>query len=204
MSTLVNQSRPRNFFWRCPLKSKPVYWSLGGYYLFSSDSPGKYRDTRPGEHKFSKKSRSHLKVPGARFVKRSKFHTEDPQTLGGTAQNLMHEILCVLLLEVPQSRHDLFLPNILQFTVHHWRSKVWHTDRVLKPATNLGMTRCTVFVLKLCALSFFRINYAFIFSLFLKRSGRKVDGLHPSSTEIKNARSYTSVHPHTFMARCFI
>jgi hypothetical protein len=50
-----------------------------------------------------------------------------------------------------------------------------------------------------------RPKYSFIPPpLFLKRSGRKVDVLPPSSTEIKNAWSYTSIHPHTFMARCLI
>lgn len=149
------------------MKSKPVYWSLGGFYLFSSDSPGKSRDTRPGKHKFSEKSRSHLKVPGARFVSRSKFRTEDPQILSGTAQNLVPGILCVPVLDLPQSDHDLFLPNILQFTVHNCRSKVWHTDRVLKPATKTGMTRCTVLVLKLCALGFAHLNMLLYFPLFI-------------------------------------
>jgi hypothetical protein len=119
MSILVNQSRPRTFFWGCPLKSKAVYLLLGRYYLFSSDSPGKSMDTRPGKHKFSKKSRSHLKVPGARCVTRSKFHTEASKILGTIAQNLVPRILCVPVLDLPHSGHDLFLPNILQFTVHH-------------------------------------------------------------------------------------
>jgi hypothetical protein len=35
------------------------------------------------------KSRSHLKIPGARTVAWSKFHTHDPQILGATIQNLV-------------------------------------------------------------------------------------------------------------------
>ena len=35
------------------------------------------------------KSNSHLKILGVRRVKRSKFHTEDPQILGATVQNVV-------------------------------------------------------------------------------------------------------------------
>lgn len=47
-------------------------------------------------------------------------------------------------------------------------------------------------------------QYAFTFPPFLKRLGRKVDGLQPYSADIKNARDYTSIYPHTFNARCLI
>jgi hypothetical protein len=162
MGTLVNESRLRTFYWKCLLKSKPVYWSLVGYSWFSSDSPGKSRDIRPGEYKFSKKFRSHLKVPGARFVTRSKFHTEDPQILGTTAQNLMPGFLCVPVLDLPHSDHDLFLPNILQFTVHHWPSKVWHTDRVLKPATKVRHVKMRSDRLKAVCIRLCTLKYDFI------------------------------------------
>jgi hypothetical protein len=36
-----------------------------------------------------RKSRSHLEIPGVRRVTLSKFHTEDPQILGTTCQNLV-------------------------------------------------------------------------------------------------------------------
>jgi Leu/Phe-tRNA-protein transferase len=35
------------------------------------------------------KSRNHLKILGARRVTRNKFHTEVPQILGATTQNLV-------------------------------------------------------------------------------------------------------------------
>ena len=41
-----------------------------------------------GANKFSKKSMSHLKILGTRTVTCSKFHTEDPKTLGAMEQNL--------------------------------------------------------------------------------------------------------------------
>jgi hypothetical protein len=38
---------------------------------------------------FFQKSSSHLKILGARNVTWSKFHTDDPQILGATVQNLV-------------------------------------------------------------------------------------------------------------------
>jgi hypothetical protein len=40
------------------------------------------------------KSRSHLKILGARRVTWSKFRTEDPQILGATVQNLVARDFC--------------------------------------------------------------------------------------------------------------
>lgn len=39
--------------------------------------------------KIFQKSRNHLKIPGARRMTRSKFYSEEPQTLGTTIQNLV-------------------------------------------------------------------------------------------------------------------
>jgi fructose-1-phosphate kinase PfkB-like protein len=39
--------------------------------------------------KIFQKTRSHLKIPGARRVTQSKFHTEGPQILGAKVQNLV-------------------------------------------------------------------------------------------------------------------
>jgi hypothetical protein len=39
--------------------------------------------------KIFQESRNHLKIPGARRMTWSKFHSEDPQTLGTTIQNLV-------------------------------------------------------------------------------------------------------------------
>jgi hypothetical protein len=134
---------------------------------------------------------------------RSKFHTEDSQILGASTQNLVPGILCVPVLDLPQSGHDLFLPNILQFTVHHCRSKVWHTDRVLKPATKDKNDKMYSTCVTAVCTRLYRLIYAFI--LFcLKRSGRKFYGLPLYNTEIKTAWSYTSIHPHTFMPCCLI
>ena len=163
MSTLVYLSRPRIIFWGCPLKSRPVHWSLGSYYWFSSDSPGRSRDTWQGKHKFSKNSRSHFKVLGAGRVTRSKFHTEDAQTLGATVQNLVPGMPCFSGLDLPQSGHYLFLPNILQFTAHHWRSEVWHTDRVLKHDAKTRNDKMYNFCVKAVCTRRCRLKYAFIF-----------------------------------------
>jgi hypothetical protein len=46
-----------------------------------------------GVHKFYKKFRSHLKFLGARRVRYSAFHTEDPQILGATVQNLVDWVI---------------------------------------------------------------------------------------------------------------
>jgi len=59
--------------WRCLLKyrslKREVYFRTGAQIL--------------------QKSRSHLKILGTRRVTCSKSHTEDPQTLGATVQNLV-------------------------------------------------------------------------------------------------------------------
>ena len=93
------------------------------------------------------------------------------------------------------------------FAIHSspWHSKVCHTDRVVKPATNDSHHKMHSTCIQAVCTKFCRLKYYFISTPtphFLKWSGRKVDVLPPSSTEIKNAWSYTSIHPHTFMARC--
>jgi hypothetical protein len=45
--------------------------------------------TGPGLHRFTKKSRSHLKFQGAWTVTCQKVHDDDLHVLGGTAQNLV-------------------------------------------------------------------------------------------------------------------
>jgi len=43
-----------------------------------------------------------------------------------------------------------------------------------------------------------------ILSRGVKRPGRESDHSHPSSAEVKNARSYNSTHPYVLMAWCLI
>ena len=57
-----------------------------GCHLIDLDVNGRMSS---GVHKFFKKSRSHLKIIGARNVIWNKFHNEDTQMLGATVQNLV-------------------------------------------------------------------------------------------------------------------
>ena len=52
--------------------------------------------TPQGIHKSSKKPKGHLKILCIRRVKWSKFHTEDPQIIGATIQNLVPTATCSL------------------------------------------------------------------------------------------------------------
>lgn len=49
-------------------------------------------------YKFSKKKKtgSYLKILGAGRLTLSKFHSEDPQILGATVQNLFSWALCIM------------------------------------------------------------------------------------------------------------
>jgi len=68
---------------------------------------------RAGLHKLQKKNnnkpRSHLKIPGARKVTGSKFHTQDPQILGATAQKFVAMATwCAWNLCIPADRLPAF------------------------------------------------------------------------------------------------
>jgi hypothetical protein len=143
------------------------------------------------------KSRSHLKILGARWVTRSKFHTAHPEISGATLQNLVAQELCTLA-RLPhwrvwfaQQRFPLrFALSVTDIPCVFTRSGSATSLRTV-PSVPIS-TWQQIFLFSRT----FRWNQAYPGShsmvTRLKRPWRDADHSPPTTVEVKNACSCTA------------